>query len=136
MNAEQRDTINGTIQRLNRDVRILRYLETRTDSMWREDHLININDSALEVSVRDERRSVWCGDSNQLFNAPVEYQILLSTGGPAFRIVGRLDRYAEPESATLQFQDWGTPWVDVWEGKNTLKYASVFYFGIWEPVRE
>ena len=136
MNAEQRDTINGTIQRLNRDVRILRYLETRTDSMWREDHLININDSALEVSVRDEWRSVWCGDSNQLFNAPVEYQILLSTGGPAFRIVGRLDRYAEPESATLQFQDWGTPWVDVWEGKNTLKYASAFYFGIWEPVRE
>lgn len=126
MNAEQRDTINGTIQRLNRDVRILRYLETRTDSMWREDHLININDSALEVSVRDEWRSVEREDSG---NVPAEYQILLSTGGPAFRIVGRLDRYAEPESATLQFQDWGTPWVDVWEGKNTLKYASTFYFG-------
>ena len=126
MNAEQRDTINGTIQRLNRDIRILKYLETRTDSMWREDHLININDSALEVSVRDEWRSVEREDSG---NVPAEYQILLSTGGPAFRIVGRLDRYAEPESATLQFQDWGTPWVDVWEGKNTLKYASTFYFG-------
>ena len=126
MNAEQRDTINGTIQRLNRDIRILKYLETRTDSMWREDHLININDSALEVSVRDEWRSVEREDSG---NVPAEYQILLSTGGPAFRIVGRLDRYAEPKSATLQFQDWGTPWVDVWEGKNTLKYASTFYFG-------
>ena len=126
MNAEQRDTINGTVQRLNRDIRILKYLETRTDSMWREDHLININDSALEVSVRDEWRSVEREDSG---NVPAEYQILLSTGGPAFRIVGRLDRYAEPESATLQFQDWGTPWVDVWEGKNTLKYASTFYFG-------
>lgn len=126
MNAEQRDTINGTIQRLNRDIRILKYLETRTDSMWREDHLININNSALEVSVRDEWRSVEREDSG---NVPAEYQILLSTGGPAFRIVGRLDRYAEPKSATLQFQDWGTPWVDVWEGKNTLKYASTFYFG-------
>ena len=126
MNAEQRDTINGTVQRLNRDIRILKYLETRTDSMWREDHLININDSALEVSVRDEWRSVEREDSG---NVPAEYQILLSTGGPAFRIVGRLDRYAEPESATLQFQDWGTPWVDVWEGKNTLKYASTFHFG-------
>ena len=126
MNAEQRDTINGTVQRLNRDIRILKYLETRTDSMWREDHLININDSALEVSVRDEWRSVEREDSG---NVPAEYQILLSTGGPAFRIVGRLDRYAEPKSATLQFQDWGTPWVDVWEGKNTLKYASLFYFG-------
>ena len=126
MNAEQRDTINGTIQRLNRDIRILKYLENRTDSMWREDHLININDSALEVSVRDEWRSVEREDSG---NVPAEYQILLSTGGPAFRIVGRLDRYAEPKSATLQFQDWGTPWVDVWEGKNTLKYASTFYFG-------
>mgnify|MGYP003630656252 FL=1 len=126
MNAEQRDTINGTVQRLNRDIRILKYLETRTDSMWREDHLININDSALEVSVRDEWRSVEREDSG---NVPAEYQILLSTGGPAFRIVGRLDRYAEPKSATLQFQDWGTPWVDVWEGKNTLKYASTFYFG-------
>ena len=40
MNAEQRDTINGTIQRLNRDIRILKYLENRTDSMWREDHNI------------------------------------------------------------------------------------------------
>ena len=126
MNAEQRDTINGTIQRLNRDIRILKYLENRTDSMWREDHLININNSALEVSVRDEWRSVEREDSG---NVPAEYQILLSTGGPAFRIVGRLDRYAEPKSATLQFQDWGTPWVDVWEGKNTLKYASTFYFG-------
>ena len=126
MNAEQRDTINGTIQRLNRDIRILKYLENRTDSMWREDHLININNSALEVSVRDEWRSV---ERKEGDDVPAEYQILLSTGGPAFRIVGRLDRYAEPESATLQFQDWGTPWVDVWEGKNTLKYASTFHFG-------
>tara|TARA_R110001592_G_scaffold29831_1_gene107591 strand:- start:2207 stop:2608 length:402 start_codon:yes stop_codon:yes gene_type:complete len=133
MNAEQRDTINGTIQRLNRDVRILKYLETRTDSMWRESHLININSSPLEISVRNGWRSV---EREEGDDAPAEYQILLSTGGPAFRIVGRLDRYAEPESATLQFQDWGTPWVDVWEGKNTLKYASAFYFGIWEPVRE
>ena len=126
INAEQRDTINGTVQRLNRDIRILKYLETRTDSMWREDHLININSSPLEISVRDGWRSV---ERKEGDDVPAEYQILLSTGGPAFRIVGRLDRYAEPESATLQFQDWGTPWVDVWEGKNTLKYASTFYFG-------
>src|SRR5690606_36741655 len=41
-----------------------------------------------------------------------EYRILLCTGGPAVQIVGDLNRYNEPESARLQYQDWFTPWTD------------------------
>ena len=43
--------------------------------------------------------------------APVEYEILLCTGGPACRIRGTLGNHGEPESATLEYQDWGTPWT-------------------------
>src|SRR5690606_3875422 len=39
-----------------------------------------------------------------------EYEILLSTGGPAVRIVGRLNVWGEPETtAVLQYQDWFAP---------------------------
>src|SRR5690606_9175128 len=34
-----------------------------------------------------------------------EYEILLSTGGPAVRIVGRLNEWDEPVTAVLQCQD-------------------------------
>lgn len=40
------------------------------------------------------------------------YTILLSTGGPALRIVGDLDIYGEPSNARLEMQDWGTPWTE------------------------
>jgi hypothetical protein len=62
---------------------------------------------------------------------PVEYEILLTTGGPALRIIGRLDS-GEPISATLEWQDWGTPWtraVGIADEATLLSYASHFYFG-------
>jgi hypothetical protein len=37
------------------------------------------------------------------------YEILLSTGGPACRIVGHL-RDGMPSSAEIEHQDWFTPW--------------------------
>jgi hypothetical protein len=68
-----------------------------------------------------------------------EYMILLSTGGPALRITGDLDG-SEPESARLEWQDWGTPWTPMSIGDGTpdgfekadaalMAYASQFYFG-------
>jgi len=63
---------------------------------------------------------------------PEEFCILLSTGGPALRIMGELDEHCQPTRAYLQYQDWGTPWTDYYEtgiGEVLLKWASVFYFG-------
>jgi len=56
------------------------------------------------------------------------------TGGPAFRIVGRLDEHLEPETAVLEFQDWFTPWepyvpASQAEEEALLWYAGLFYFG-------
>jgi hypothetical protein len=40
-----------------------------------------------------------------------EWEILLSTGGPAARIVVRTDRYGCVLRADYQFQDWFEPWT-------------------------
>lgn len=61
------------------------------------------------------------------------FVILLSTGGPALRIVGELNRYNEPDRAWLEYQDWGTPWTE-YHGDNSdqdalLAFCSCFYFG-------
>ena len=60
-----------------------------------------------------------------------EYCILLGTGGPAVRIIGTLNAHNEPDSATLETQDWGTPWTE-WRGEDDrnvlLTYAQQFYF--------
>jgi hypothetical protein len=60
----------------------------------------------------------------------------MSTGGPALRIYGKLNRYGEPEDAELQVQDWFLPrskWApEPYDEKyrdTLLAYASCFYFG-------
>ena len=86
-------------------------------------------DAILEDALSVEVRSDWHtpGDSSQ----DTEYCILLSTGGPASRIIGDLDQWKQPVSATLQIQDWGAPWTDYREASQDtlLQYASCFYFG-------
>jgi len=64
-------------------------------------------------------------------SAPEKFRILLGTGGPAIRIVGKLNRYGEPESATLQSQDWGTLWTNYTEADESvlLAYCQCFWFG-------
>lgn len=71
--------------------------------------------------------------------APGEFNILLTTGGPALRVYGELsERFCEPDSACLQMQDWGVPWREVWpceiaemdEARAViLWFAQRFYFG-------
>lgn len=91
-----------------------------------------IDEGPLSVDVR----SGWHSPGSPM--EAVEYQVLLSTGGPALRIWGELDRYGAPASAKLQYQDWGTPWteflpddVDAIERADAtlLRYAGCFYFG-------
>ena len=61
------------------------------------------------------------------------YIILLSTGGPATRIIGLLDENSEPETAHFQYQNWFTIWTDVVqteaEEEVLLEFARHFYFG-------
>jgi hypothetical protein len=66
---------------------------------------------------------------------PDHYEILLGTGGPAYRIFGELDQYCQVDNVQLQFQDWGTPWTSLNhllsnnELKTLLQFAQTFYFG-------
>jgi hypothetical protein len=64
-----------------------------------------------------------------------EHRILFATGGPALRLTGDLDEYAEPMTARLEMQDWGAPWKE-WVGtmsgdeceRTLLTFARQFYF--------
>jgi hypothetical protein len=95
------------------------------------------NEEAVRETIEEdplsvEVRSGWV-------NSPAEmkaekYQILLCTGGPAVRIIGELDIWGNPYTARLEYQDWGTPWVQYLdmtpsEYEALLTYARQFYFG-------
>lgn len=93
----------------------------------REDAEQRIQESALSVEVRDDWRAV--GDD---VGDAVEFQILLSTGGPALRIMGELDEHNQPRRAWLEYQDWGTPWthhVVKDFAEVLLMFCQQFYFG-------
>lgn len=93
-----------------------------------------IHEDALSAEVR----SNWYVQGRGADTQPYEYRILLCTGGPACQITGTLSEHGEPETATMQVQDWGTPWTDMRplvskDDYNSepilLVYASQFYFG-------
>ncbi len=93
----------------------------------RESAQQQIQEGPLSVLVRDG----WRQPGQAVQDGPEEYEILLSTGGPALRIYGKLGAHDEPESAELQAQDWGTQWTRVpdCEEETLLDYARCFYFG-------
>jgi hypothetical protein len=66
-------------------------------------------------------------------NVPMQYELLLATGGPAVRLIGELNQYGEPQTVTLECQDWFTKWIEVRCTDETdealLAYAATFYFG-------
>ena len=82
-----------------------------------------IHESVLSVCVRSDWHSP--GEIGE----PDEYHILLSTGGPALRIWGKLGDHGEAISAELQMQDWGTPWGRYPAPEAVLlDFAQNFYF--------
>jgi hypothetical protein len=86
-----------------------------------------INQEPLSVEVRSD----WHTPGSVA--TPGEFCILLSTGGPALRIIGDLDEYGQPYGdPSIQWQDWGTPWTSLpttREEANALgDYARCFYF--------
>jgi hypothetical protein len=85
-----------------------------------------IQEDALSVEIREDWHSVGKGNEGE-----IEFCLLLCTGGPAVRIIGTLDRYKQPNTAVLQYQDWGTTWTDYHEADEStlLVYARCYYFG-------
>ena len=86
-----------------------------------------IEEDALSVEVRSGWHTPGVVDDDE------EFEILLTTGGPALRIVGDLDQYNQPKRPRLEMQDWFIPWQEVVldsEGYAALRaYCAVFYFG-------
>lgn len=86
-----------------------------------------IQEDPLSVQVR----SGWVNPVEDM--TAEEFEILLTTGGPALRIIGDLGQWHEPSSARLEYQDWGTPWEEyiVTGSDHTalIEYASRFWFG-------
>jgi len=66
-----------------------------------------LREQAIEEALSIEFKSGWTSNFENM--KPEEFRILLSTGGPACQIVGRLD-YENPFDIEIQYQDWGTPW--------------------------
>ena len=93
-----------------------------------------IVERAREEALSVEFRSGWC--SNFEDAKPEEFKILLSTGGPACQIIGKIDYGScEPIDIEIQYQDWGTPWTSHEISYNQDDYQALewfcncFYFG-------
>ena len=84
-----------------------------------------IEEDALSVAVR----SGWTHPGEDMTAA--EFNILLSTGGPAVRIRGELNDICEPSRAWLEVQDWGKPWTQYFQADQDtlLAYSRCFFFG-------
>lgn len=98
----------------------------------REEAERRIQEDALSVEVRSDWIEAQNWDrAREDHAAPVEFKILLTTGGPAVRIRGELDESGQPDRAWLEVQDWGTPWTRYFdiEQDTLLAYARCFYFG-------
>jgi len=90
-----------------------------------DDARTRIGESALSVEVR----SGWVTPGDPL---EAEYfQILLTTGGPALRIMGELDETHQPDRAWLEHQGYGTGWsqYSYIEQDTLLEFCNCFYFG-------
>ena len=91
---------------------------------------------AQEMPLTVLVRSGWHfpGETDQ---QPEEFEILLSTGGPACRIIGELDRGSVAWQSgcrpVMQHQDWFKPWTDSSYDIDTnalLWFCEQFYYEV------
>lgn len=92
-----------------------------------------IEDAMREAPLSVEIREGWKSPGEGASLEPTEFQILLSTGGPALRIMGELN-HDEPSRCWLEHQDWGTPWTRYFsrsaDRATALRwFAALFYYG-------
>ena len=107
----------------------LQWARDAGDSRLIENEETAIQESPLSVRVR----SGWVNVGEESKFEPEEFEILMSTGGPAVRIMGTLNEYREVDTARIEWQDWFKPWtvdeLDVEESETLLEFCRVFYFG-------
>lgn len=108
-------------------VKTLTKAKDKDDNKGYESALTLIHEDPLSVEVR----SGW--KTPGTIGETEEYRILLCTGGPAVQIIGNLGQGNEPRTASIQYQDWFTPWTDLNlssdEEDDVLTYAQQFYYG-------
>lgn len=73
------------------------------------------------VSVRSGWSSLGAGLEAEHF------RIDLAGGGPAVRIIGNLALGGEIDEPRLEYQDWGTPWIE-FRLMNKLEYDAVDWY--------
>ena len=104
--------------------------ETGTQDSLKDSVTEYVQQMPLSVQVR----SGWHSPGETFETA--EFEILLSTGGPACRILGELDRGSVAWQAgcqpVIQHQDWFKPWTESDYDVNTdalLWFCEQFYYG-------
>lgn len=102
--------------------------DARTFDELGRDDAEAVTEYARELALSVCVRSGWVLVGEPL--EPEEFELLLSTGGPACRIVGDL-RDEEPCRAEIQWQDWGTRWTPLAGQRSDALdwFAGLFYFG-------
>ena len=102
--------------------------EAAGDCESREDAEQRIMEDSLSLEFRGD----WYTSDTEPADAakPVEFILLLGTGGPATRLLGEIS-HGEPTHVRLQAQDWGTQWTDYIgaDQETLLTYCRCFYFG-------
>lgn len=131
MNAQISDFTQEMINnRKGGDVELIAELMSRYDSApdYESDA---IYDEIIEYPLSVQYRSGWSAQPDDL--EPEEFEILLSTGGPATRLYGTLNRFGTPDSIEYQYQDWFKPWETQYttdeEDRALLHFASFFIGG-------
>ena len=94
----------------------------------------SVTEYVQQMPLSVQVRSGWHSPGETFETA--EFEILLSTGGPACRILGELDRGSVAWQAgcrpVIQHQDWFKPWTESDYDVNTdalLWFCEQFYYG-------
>lgn len=128
-NQHAKDNARGWLDNIAQLVTALKKTEKLKSGKGYDEAREAIEESPLSVEVR----SGWHAVGATPDEPAAEYCILLTTGGPALRIVGALDNGSPDEWPRLEWQDWGVPWtaykLSGRQRDNVCAFASVFYFG-------
>ena len=91
------------------------------DTESEDDARERIQDDPLSLRIFGERTNgEWEAD---------RFELLLTTGGPAVRIMGEIGSHGEASRAWLEVQDWGKAWTQYFCDSDTLlTYCNVFCF--------
>ncbi len=122
---------------LDNIIELLEMVDKAEDYYPEEDDILDeiddifdeIHELPLEVSVRTgwtmypDEKPEW-----------VEYRVIMSTGGPAVTITGKLGAYNTPVSVRLMHADnheeWQYYFLNDYEREKLLEFADYFYYGV------